>query len=74
MKISQLVVAVIVQASRFHRCGMLRIALTVARVVPTPFGVVASSGVQASQADARLLERGGSALEGGQKRLKVYKP
>jgi gamma-glutamyltranspeptidase / glutathione hydrolase len=34
-------------------------------VVSTPFGIVATSEVQASQAGARILERGGSAIDAG---------
>jgi gamma-glutamyltranspeptidase / glutathione hydrolase len=34
-------------------------------VVSTPFGIVATSEVQASQAGARMLERGGSAIDAG---------
>jgi gamma-glutamyltranspeptidase/glutathione hydrolase len=34
-------------------------------VVATPFGIVATSEVQASQAGARMLERGGSAIDAG---------
>jgi gamma-glutamyltranspeptidase / glutathione hydrolase len=34
-------------------------------VVATPFGIVATSEVEASQAGARMLERGGSAIDAG---------
>ena len=34
-------------------------------VVATPFGIVATSEVEASQAGARILERGGSAIDAG---------
>jgi gamma-glutamyltranspeptidase/glutathione hydrolase len=34
-------------------------------VVSTPFGIVATSEVQASQAGAKILERGGSAIDAG---------
>src|SRR5579863_10531886 len=34
-------------------------------VVSTPYGIVATSEVQASQAGARILERGGSAIDAG---------
>ena len=34
-------------------------------VVATPFGIVATSEVAASQAGARMLERGGSAIDAG---------
>lgn len=34
-------------------------------VVSTPFGIVATSEVEASQAGARMLERGGSAIDAG---------
>ena len=34
-------------------------------VVSTPFGIVATSEVEASQAGARILERGGSAIDAG---------
>ena len=32
-------------------------------VVSTPYGIVATSDVQASQAGARILEQGGSAID-----------
>src|SRR6185437_14003252 len=34
-------------------------------MVVTPYGIVATSYVQASQAGARILERGGSAIDAG---------
>src|ERR1035437_6637121 len=34
-------------------------------VVSTPFGIVATSEVEASQAGSRMLERGGSAIDAG---------
>jgi gamma-glutamyltranspeptidase len=65
MKISHVVVVVIVANPVLSSLLPAQDRSYGRSVVSTPFGIVASSEVQASQAGARILERGGSAIDAG---------
>ena len=65
MKISQVVIAVIVAKLALPSLLQAQDRSYGRSVVSTPFGIVATSEVQASQAGARILERGGSAIDAG---------
>src|SRR3954469_5900994 len=65
MKITQIVVFVIVARLALASLLDAQDRSYGRSVVSTPFGIVATSEVQASQAGARILERGGSAIDAG---------
>ena len=65
MKITQIVVVVIVARLALASLLDAQDRSYGRSVVSTPFGIVATSEVQASQTGARILERGGSAIDAG---------